>query len=93
MDIKVLLQQPESKVLEFKRNLSSLKPIFADNILPQHLFPEFEYYTIDKRNLLIVRVHHIPESFYLKQEGDINGVYIRLAATSRLCWKYKSRVY
>lgn len=125
MDIKALLEQPESKTLEFKRDLSSLKPILktivafantaggiliigkeddgkisglkdiqkqqdklanaiAENILPKLLFPEFEFYTYKKKDLLIVQVHHVPQPFYIKQEGEINGVYLRLGATSRL---------
>lgn len=124
MDIKALLNQQESKTLEFKRDLSSLKPILktivafantaggiliigkedggkitgisdiqkqqdklanaiADNIRPKHLFPEFEFYTTRKKDLLIVQVHHLPEPFYLKQEGALNGVYLRLGATTR----------
>lgn len=124
MDIKKLLKGPESKTLEFKRDLSSLKPILktliafantaggilvigieddgkitglkdiqkqqdklansiAENILPKLLFPEFEFYTYKGKDLLIVQVHHMPQPFYLKQEGDINGVYLRLGATSR----------
>jgi ATP-dependent DNA helicase RecG len=124
VDIKSLLKKPESKTLEFKRDLSSVKPILktivafantaggiliigkeddgeiigisdiqkqldklanviSDNIMPKNLFPEFEFYTIDKKNLLIVQVHHIPEPFYIKQEGKISGVYLRLGATTR----------
>lgn len=124
MDIKALLEQHESKTLEFKRDLSSLQPILktivafantaggimiigvrdngdvvgisdiqkqqdklanaiADNIMPKHLFPEFDFYTTKKKDLLIVQVHHLPEPFYIKQEGDINGVYLRLGATTR----------
>jgi ATP-dependent DNA helicase RecG len=124
MDIKALLKKQESKTLEFKRDLSSLKQILktiiafantasgiliigieddgkivgvsdiqkqqdklanaiSDNILPRHLLPEFEFYTIDKKDLLIVQVHHLPEPFYIKQQGDANGVYLRLGATTR----------
>ncbi len=124
MDIKVLLEKHESKTLEYKRDLSSLKPILktivafantaggiliigkedngdivgvsdiqkqqdklanaiADNVMPKQLFPEFEFYTAGGKDLLIVHVHFHPEPFYIKQEGNLNGVYLRLGATTR----------
>lgn len=51
--------------------------------MPKHLFPEFEFYTTEGKDLLIVHVYPLPEPFYIKQEGNISGVYLRLGATTR----------
>ena len=119
-----LLLHPESKTLEFKRDLSSMEPILktivafantaggtivigrdndgtvvgikdvfraeetlansiADSIAPE-ITPEIEIATIDKKDLLVIRVSHWRGPFYLKMEGMPKGVYIRLGSTSRL---------
>lgn len=124
MDIERLLSLPEGKILEFKKDLSSLKPILktlvafantaggtliigrdnngalvgvdsilsmeeklantiADSIFPL-LIPEIEIVSIKKHPLLVVRVFHFPAPFYLKSEGNTNGVYIRLGSTNRI---------
>ena len=69
--------------LSIQKQQDKLANAIADNIRPKHLFPEFEFFTTSKKDLLIIQVHHLPEPFYLKQEGDVNGVYLRLGATTR----------
>jgi ATP-dependent DNA helicase RecG len=123
MDLVFLLTLPESKTLEFKRDVSSLGPILktivafantaggtlvigkasdgkvvgvekvfaaeeslasaiADSIFPR-IMPEIEMITVDKKDLLVVRVSYWRGPFYIKKEGMPNGVYIRLGSTSR----------
>lgn len=123
MELQKILLQPESKTLEFKRDLSSIDPILktlvafantaggilvigrdadgvvfgvkdilkaeealansiADKICPA-LLPELEMVTIGGKDLLVVKVSHWRAPFYLKKEGPLRGVYIRLGSTSR----------
>lgn len=123
MNIALILTQPESKTLEFKRDLSSIKPILktivafantaggtliighspetgisgvedvflseeslvnaiADSISPS-LFPDIEIKTIDGKNILIVRVAHQNGPYYLRAEGEQDGVYLRFGSTTR----------
>ncbi|MCC5832727.1 MAG: putative DNA binding domain-containing protein [Chlamydiales bacterium] len=123
MDFAQLLAQPESKILEFKKDLSSLQPILktlvafantaggtliigvapdkklvgltdvlraeekianaiADAIEPS-LLPEIEVATVNKKDLLIIKVSYWKAPFYLKKQGLSKGVYIRLGSTSR----------
>lgn len=123
MDIEHLLTQPENKTLEFKRDLSSLKPILktvvafantaggvlivgyspekgvlgisdvlqaeesltnsiSDNI-SSSLQPEVDIQSFDGKNLLIVRVAHQKGPYFLKSEGNLEGVYMRFGSSSR----------
>lgn len=123
MNISEILSRPEGKTLEFKRDISSLKPILktliafantaggilligrdsdgtvygvpevfqteerlanaiADSIRPA-MMPDIEIYTHNDKPLLILRVSHWKGPFYLKAEGPVNGVYIRLGSTNR----------
>lgn len=124
IDVESMLSLPEGKTLEFKRDLSSLKPIIktliafantaggtliigrndngtihgvpdvleaeeklanaiADNISPP-LFPEIETVSMHGSSLIIVRVAYWQGPFYLKSQGPVEGVYIRLGSTNRL---------
>lgn len=124
LDIKTLLSLPEGKTLEFKRDLSSVKPIIktliafantaggtiiigkeqngticgiedvygmeeklanatADSIYPPFL-PEIEIASVEGKTLLIVRVAHWWGPFYLKSQGPVEGVYVRLGSTNRV---------
>ena len=53
-----------------------------DNILPS-ILPEIEIVTLQGKDLLIVKVAHWKGPFYLKREGMLKGVYVRLGSTSR----------
>lgn len=123
MNITELLNQPESKTLEFKRDPSSMKSIlktivaFAntaggtliigrdrdgvvrgiddvlaaeerlansiDDTIRPPMMPEIEVVTVDGKELLVVQVAHWRGPFYLKSEGDADGVYLRLGSTTR----------
>jgi len=54
----------------------------ADSIAPM-LMPDVEITTINKKPLLCIRVAHWPGPFYIKSEGNENGVYIRLGSSTR----------
>jgi len=123
MKIQEILKRPEGKTLEFKRDISSLKPILktlvafantaggilliglendgtvygvsevlqaeerltnaiADSIHPA-LMPEIEIYSHNDKPLLILRVFHWKGPFYLKADGPVKGVYVRLGSTNR----------
>ncbi|MCD5417241.1 putative DNA binding domain-containing protein [Candidatus Bipolaricaulota bacterium] len=123
MEIWEILKHPEGKTLEFKRDISSLKPILktlvafantaggiliigcesdgivhgvpevlqteerlanaiTDSIRPA-MMPEIEIYTHNDKPLLILRVFHWKAPFYLKTDGPVKGVYIRLGSTNR----------
>lgn len=122
VNISKLLSKPESKTMEFKQDLSSLKPILktlvafantaggtllvgredggkpsgvmdvfraeeklanaiSDSIHPP-LMPEIEILSHEKKSFLLVRVPFWRGPFYIKSEGPINGVYIRLGSTN-----------
>ena len=59
-----------------------LTNIISDSIYPP-LMPEIEIASIKGCSLLIVRVSHWRGPFYLRSEGEENGVYIRLGSTNR----------
>lgn len=123
-DLKVMVSLPEGKTLEFKRDLSSMKPILktliafantaggtlligkdnkgsvigindvfaaeeklanaiADSIYPP-LMPEIETTSLEGKALIVVRVARWRGPFYLKAQGEEEGVYIRLGSTNRL---------
>jgi ATP-dependent DNA helicase RecG len=128
MIVSTLLSAPEGKTLEFKRDLSSPKPILqtlvafantaggtliigrdddgsivgvddvhvddvhadeerlanliSDCITPA-MTPDIEAVSIEKKDLLLVRVAHWPGPFYLKEKGPEDGVYVRIGSTSR----------
>jgi len=123
-NISEILTLPEGRTLEFKQDLSSLKPIMksliafantaggtliigkrddgeiigvsdvlkaeeqlanaiADHISPR-LMPEIEIASYDQVSLLVVRVSHWRGPFFLKSQGEEEGVYIRLGSTNRL---------
>ncbi|MFT4552029.1 MAG: ATP-dependent DNA helicase RecG [Chlamydiales bacterium] len=122
-DISEILTFPEGRTLEFKQDLSSLKPIMkslvafantaggiliigkrddgeiigvpdvlkaeeklanaiADSISPR-LMPEIEIASHDGVSLLVLRVSHWRGPFFLKSQGEEQGVYIRLGSTDR----------
>lgn len=122
-DIPEILTFPEGRTLEFKQDLSSLKPIMksliafantaggiliigkrddgevigipdvlkaeeqlanaiADNISPP-LMPEIEIASHAGVSLLVVRVSHWRGPFFLKSQGNEQGVYVRLGSTNR----------
>ena len=123
MKIQEILKQPEGKTLEFKRDISSIKPILktlvafantaggilligrendgtvhgvpevlhteerlanaiADSIRPA-MMPEIEIYSHNDKPLLVLRVFHWKGPFYLKANGPVKGVYVRLGSTNR----------
>ena len=123
MKIEEILKQPEGKSLEFKRDISSIKPILktlvafantaggilligrendgtvygvpevlqaeegltnaiAGSIHPA-LMPEIEIYSHNDKPLLVLRVFHWKGPFYLKADGPVKGVYVRLGSTNR----------
>ena len=123
MKIREILKQPEGKTLEFKCDISSLKPILktlvafantaggiliigrendgivhgvpevlhaeerlansiADSIRPA-MMPEIEIYSHNDKPLLILRISYWTGPFYLKADGPVNGVYVRLGSTNR----------
>ena len=123
MKIQEILKQAEGKTLEFKRDISSLKPILktlvafantaggiliigrendgtvhgvpdvlqaeerltnaiADSIYPA-MMPEVEIYSYNNKPLLVLRVFHWKGPFYLKADGPVKGVYVRLGSTNR----------
>jgi len=124
IDLKDILSLPEGKTIEFKRDLSSIKPILktliafantaggtlivgrdnngmiigvndifvaeeklanaiADSIYPP-LMPEIETTSLEGKSLIVVRVARWRGPFYLKAQGEEEGVYIRLGSTNRL---------
>jgi ATP-dependent DNA helicase RecG len=123
MDIELLLTQPESKTLEFKQDISSLKPILktitafantaggliligyspirgivgiedvfqaeeslvsaiSDSISPS-LLPDIDIKTMQGKNLIIVRGAHQKGPFYIRSEGEKEGVYLRFGSSTR----------
>lgn len=54
----------------------------ADSIAPL-IRPEIEIISTDGKALLCIRVSHWPGPFYIRKEGDVKGVYIRLGSSSR----------
>lgn len=69
VDLKDIVSLPEGKTLEFKRDLSSMKPILktliADSVYPP-LMPEIETTSLEGKALIVVRVAHWRGPFYLK---------------------------
>lgn len=55
----------------------------SDNISPL-IIPSIEITSYKKRELLIIRIPHIPGPYYLKKKGPENGVYIRFGSTNRI---------
>ena len=45
--------------------------------------PDIEIVSVDGKSLLCIRVVHWPGPFYIKNQGEKNGVYIRLGSSSR----------
>lgn len=54
----------------------------ADSIVPM-IMPDIEIVSWEGRSLLFIRVAHWPGPFYIKSEGPVDGVYIRLGSTNR----------
>jgi len=69
-------------ITDLQKQQDKLANAIVENIHPM-IFPEFEFFTVDGKHLLLVHIHHIPAPFYLKKEGDVKGVYLRLGATTR----------
>jgi len=69
-----------SDVLQEEERLASA---VADSISPQ-LFPTFQLYTLQNRDLLIVSVSHNFGPYYIKSKGLEGGTYVRLGSTNRL---------
>ena len=47
------------------------------------MMPEIEIYSLNDKSLLILRVFHWKGPFYLKADGPVKGVYVRLGSTNR----------
>ena len=60
----------------------SLANAIADSIRPA-MMPEIEIYSHNDKPLLVLRVFHWKGPFYLKAEGQVKGVYVRLGSTNR----------
>lgn len=54
----------------------------ADSIYPL-MIPSIEVTSYRNKELLVIRVPHVVGPYYLKQDGEENGVYIRLGSTNR----------
>lgn len=54
----------------------------ADSIAPV-IMPDIDIVSVDGKSLLCIRVAHWPGPFYLKSEGEENGVYIRFGSSTR----------
>ncbi len=94
MNIAKIVTLPESKILEFKRDISPLKQImktivaFANTaggviVIGRGDNGEIDIVSLEGKSLLCVRVAHWPGPFYLKSEGEAHGVYIRLGSSTR----------
>ncbi len=69
-----------SRVLEYEAHLCRL---IADNIAPR-LVPNVELMTVDGKTLLVVEVFvSCSRPHWLKSEGAVGGVYVRLGSTNR----------
>ena len=47
------------------------------------MMPEIEIYSHNDKPLLVLRVFHWKGPFYLKADGPVKGVYVRLGSTNR----------
>ena len=59
-----------------------LSNAIADSIIPM-IMPDIEIVSWEGRYLLFIRVAHWPGPFYIKSEGPVDGVYLRLGSTNR----------
>jgi ATP-dependent DNA helicase RecG len=59
-----------------------LSNAIADSILPL-IMPDIEIISWERSHLLFIRVSHWPGPFYIKSQGPVDGVYIRLGSTNR----------
>jgi len=55
----------------------------SDSVAPL-IIPDIEIHTHRDRELVIIRVPHAAGPFYLKTEGEKQGVYIRFGSTNRI---------
>jgi predicted HTH transcriptional regulator len=79
-----LLTRPEGRTLEFKRDLSSLRPILKTLVaFAPALLPDIETVEVGGNTLLVVHVARWPGPYYLKADGPETGVYVRLGSTTR----------
>ena len=54
----------------------------ADSIAPL-IIPDIEIVTVEQKALVCIRVSHWPGPFYIKREGEKQGVYVRLGSSTR----------
>lgn len=59
-----------------------LSNAIADSIMPL-IMPDIEIISWQRGHLLFIRVAHWPGPFYVKNQGPVDGVYIRLGSTNR----------
>jgi predicted HTH transcriptional regulator len=55
----------------------------SDSVAPL-IIPDIEIHTHRDRELVVIRVPHAAGPFYLKTEGEKQGVYIRFGSTNRI---------
>ena len=55
----------------------------SDSVAPL-IIPDIEIHTHRDRELVVIRVPHAAGPFYLKREGEKQGVYIRFGSTNRV---------
>jgi len=55
----------------------------ADSVVPT-LLPSFQFISWRGKDVLILAVPHSLGPFYLKDKGEIGGVYVRLGSTNRI---------
>lgn len=81
----IIGREDNSKVVGVEDPLlaeEKLSNAIADSIVPM-IMPDIEIVSWEGRSLLFIRVAHWPGPFYIKSEGPVDGVYIRLGSTNR----------
>mgnify|MGYP000987599374 CR=1 FL=1 len=63
-----------------------LSSAFTDSISPM-LIPDIVITPFRDRSVIIIKIYHSFAPFYVKTEGPVNGVYIRLGSTNRVADK------
>jgi ATP-dependent DNA helicase RecG len=58
----------------------------ASSVSPM-LFPNFQFFTWRKKDVLVITVTHQPVPYFIKSQGMGKGVYIRLGSTNRVADK------
>ena len=76
------MERTPLQVLEVLQAEESLASAIADSIRPA-MMPEIEIYSHKNKPLLVLRVFHWKGPFYLKADGPVKGVYVRLGSTNR----------